>query len=469
MAEGLRARVSGPLVYVVNLVLMSGSLAVAYLYRVRCFGPTFTDDGVTEGDLLAAWFGKGCYTDIQVLWGGHSLFEHLLPYVNGGISADGAMLPGTIEYPVLSGLLTWLVALPASTDLQFYTNFAVVLSACALVTTVILVRLAGWRTLWWSLAPGVMLYATYNVEMFVVLFATAGIWATWRAERSTARTTRWLILAGVMLGLGAAAKLYPLLFAAPIALWALLPPRAANAAPSLHGLRWRRFLSVVVPAVAVILVVNVPFLLINVDGWLAGIRFQWTRDIDGSTNTIWYWGLQPYIDSDRVQQLLRGVVTLATLVGILVPLGWGLVRWLRRGEFPWLQASAAMLMAYLVLNKVHSPQYMLWLIPFFVVLRIRWPWIVAYSIADVFTGVGFFAKAASGTDSIEDSVWPQIFVLGVWGRAILLSALFFVVMQTRRAWDPGERRVCPHGRDREGWSTCAASSSPEEQAPGSIP
>ncbi|MFT4306910.1 MAG: hypothetical protein QM604_08470 [Microbacterium sp.] len=452
---GWRGR--GAVALVVNLVLTAATVVGAYLYRLPCFGPTFDANGTTSGDLVAAWFGKGCYTDFQVLWGGRSLFEHLFPYVNGGTAADGSLLPGSIEYPVLSGLLTWVVALPASTDLAFYTAFALVLGVCALGVTALLVRLAGWRALWWSLAPGVFLYATYNVEMFVVLLATAGLWAAWRAAGSADRSTRWLVASGVLLGLGAAAKLYPLLFVVPVALWALLPRTRVPGETPWSGLRWRGLVAVVVPAVGVLLALNVPFMLVNVDGWMAGVRFQWTRDIDGSTNTIWYWGLRPYSDRESVQALLRTVVSAATLIGILAPVVWGVVRWWRRGEFGWLQVSAAMLMAYLLLNKVHSPQYMLWLIPFFVLLRIRWPWIVAYYVADVFTGVGFFARAAAGTASIEASVWPQIFILGVWGRAILLFVLFFVAMRARPVWagsrqDPlaGDLGEPARRRDRHG-------------------
>lgn len=425
----MRSHGRGVVCLLVNLVLTAASVVGAYLYRLPCFGPTYDADGVTSGDLVSEWFGKGCYTDFQALWGGRSLFEHLLPYVNGGTAADGSLLPGSLEYPVLSGLLTWLVALPASTDRQFYTIFAVVLGLCALGITAVLVRLAGWRALWWSLAPGVFLYATYNVEMFVVLFATTALWATYRAVRSGQRRLTWLTLAGVLLGLGGCAKLYPLLFVAPIGLAALLPNGSRPHGRLLRTLHWRRFFAVVGAAVAVVGIFNLPFILINFDGWIAGIRFQWSRDIDGSTNTIWYWGLRPYIDDERVQIALRGIVTVATLVGILIPLVWGSVLWWRRGEFPWLQTSAAMLMAYLLLNKVHSPQYVLWIIPFFILLRLKWPWVVAYYIADIFTGVGFFARAAAGTASIEASVWPQIFILGVWGRAVLLLALFFVAMR----------------------------------------
>ena len=41
------------------------------------------------------------------------------------------------------------------------------------------------------------------------------------------------------------------------------------------------------------------------------------------------------------------------------------------GSYPWIGVSAAMLCGFLLLHKVHSPQYTLWLLPFFVLLRCR--------------------------------------------------------------------------------------------------
>ena len=41
------------------------------------------------------------------------------------------------------------------------------------------------------------------------------------------------------------------------------------------------------------------------------------------------------------------------------------------GPYPWVPVSAAMLCGFLLLHKVHSPQYTLWLVPMFVLLRVN--------------------------------------------------------------------------------------------------
>ena len=125
--------------------------------------------------------------------------------------------------------------------------------------------------------------------------------------------------------------------------------------------------------------------------------------------------------------------TAATGLSLIAICLLGLWRRHRDGVYPWLQVSAAMLCAYLIFNKVHSPQYALWLIPFFVLVRIPAPWILGYFVADVMTGVGFLKMIGSGTDSITASVWPQVLILGVWGRVVLLVLLIVVFLRAEPA------------------------------------
>ena len=103
--------------------------------------------------------------------------------------------------------------------------------------------------------------------------------------------------------------------------------------------------------------------------------------------------------------------------------------------YPWLPVCAAMVCGYLLFNKVHSPQFALWLLPFFVLLRIRAGWILAYFVADAAIGIGFFRwqyLIGSGMPSGSyDALSPQLVLIGVWGRAALLIALVVVFLRAR--------------------------------------
>ena len=102
----------------------------------------------------------------------------------------------------------------------------------------------------------------------------------------------------------------------------------------------------------------------------------------------------------------------------------------RTGRYPWLQVSAALLASFLLFNKVYSPQYVLWLLPFFVLLRIRWGWWVSYLAVDLLLYVGLFRWYYDITRGGDFGVAKQAAVLGVWGKAVLLALLYVVFLRS---------------------------------------
>jgi uncharacterized membrane protein len=247
-----------------------------------------------------------------------------------------------------------------------------------------------------------------------------------------------LVVAAIALGVGAAFKIYPMMFALPVALW------LGGGGWQPAGIRWRRAGARWLVAAAfaggtavVFALINLPFLVAGPSGWWASFQFQWSRPIDLTTNTIWFWGARPYSDSsnDAVQHDLAMLATITTLAALLLACALGWLRYRRDGAYPWLPVCAAMVCGYLLFNKVHSPQFALWLLPFFVLLRIRAGWILAYFVADAAIGIGFFRwqyLIGSGAPSgAYDALSPQLVLIGVWGRAALLIALFVVFLRSQ--------------------------------------
>lgn len=425
-AEAARRRRGAQLMLVVLVLLTGVTLLLGYANKARCVGPGFTAQGRSEPDYEVRIDRDVCYSDIQYLWLGRDIDQHVFPYIHGGMTSDGHLTGGAVEYPVLTGLLMWAGAIFAHNDGEYLFCSALLLAPFGLVTGWMLGRLARWRALVWAIGPPLVLYAFHNWELPVVACAVAAVYALHGRRTQTSLLTRSTV-ASVLLALGFAFKLYPGLFVAPLALYVLTASR-----PGL--LYWWGAVRVCLAAVATVVLVNLPFALLGYRGWQASFAFQAMRKVDLTTNSIWFWAFRPDSEPDDAafQHWVGWLSPILVVAAFVVAMAVGWWRWRRDGVYPWLGVSAAMLCGFLLLHKVHSPQYTLWLVPFFVLLAVPWRWVVAYLIADIAMDVGVFRwfyqlQQGHGGD-ISAGFAPQLMVVGVWGRAALLVVLFVVFL-----------------------------------------
>nr|WP_233158292.1 glycosyltransferase 87 family protein [Actinokineospora bangkokensis] len=427
------------------LVLLCGvALALGFANKDRCTGTTFDQWGRSTPDFAERKYREACYSDIQYLWVGRDVDRHVFPYVDGGITADGELRGGTVEYPVLTGLVIWLGALAVHTDAGFLLASALIMAPFGLVTAWLLGRLSRWRALVWALSPPLVLYAFHNWELPVVLCATAAVYVVHRGwgRRGVDRPLRHRAhAAAVLLGLGFAFKLYPAIFVLPLMLYVLTGGRGGAELPAGRRRDVAGMVTTALVAMGTAVAVNAPFALAGFDGWLASFTFQGQRKADITSNSIWYWALRP--DSEPQNDAVNHLVNIASPVAVFASfavaatIGW--VRYRREGTYPWVPVSAAMLCGFLLLHKVHSPQYALWLVPMFVLVRVRWGWIAAYFAADLAMGIGIFVWFADIADDVPAGVYDgfaaQAVMIGVWGRAALLVGLFTAFLTHRSTVD----------------------------------
>lgn len=412
---------AGAAAVVVAVLLCGLTMLLGYANKARCAGPEFTAEGRSSPAYSIRLGRDVCYSDIQHLWVARELGEHHVPYLSGGITSDGEIYGGTVEYPVLTGVLIWVGALGAETDAEFLLASALIMAPFGLLTAALLARLSRWRALLWSLGPPLVLYAFHNWDLPVVACAVGAVWVMhgWRTDRTVAERGT---VAAVLLGLGFAFKLYPAAFVLPLAAYVLTS----------RGDGWdvRGAVRVCFAAAGTAVLANLPFAVLGYQGWRGSIEFQRQREADITTNSIWYWGFRPISDSDGFQATVDVVSPLLVLASFAVALALGWRRYRSEGTYPWVAVSAAMLCGFLLLHKVHSPQYVLWLLPFFVLLQVRWEWIAAYLVADAAMGIGifrwFYVSGNGLPAGIGDGLDAQAVVVGVWGRAALLVALFVV-------------------------------------------
>ena len=256
---------------------------------------------------------------------------------------DWPYVDRVLEYPVLAGLLLGAAVAIGSSPFGAFVVVAVLSSLVTLGITWRLERRFGARAWRWAIGTPVLLYAFQNWDVFAIGALVLGLLAF---ERRRDRT------AGVMFGLGAAVKLFPLV---------VVPPLAA--------LRWahgdrdgaRRL---VVSALAAFALVNAPFALLHPSHWWWTYSFQSSRQ--ATWGSAWFYVLRmaglPVHGTGGAQ-----IADVVGAVALVVGLTWLVMRTVRDDLDAFAAAGAAVAICILA-NKVYSPTYDVWLVAFFVML-----------------------------------------------------------------------------------------------------
>ena len=355
-----------------------------------------------------------CYNDIQPLYLIRGVAEHDFPYVGGDL-VDGELVDSAVEYPVLTGVFMWASGYLAQDFKEYLEVSALLLAPFAFLSTYWLARISGLRAVMFAGSSAMVLYAFHNWDLLVVAAATAGIWMWWRDR---------FVWAAVLFGVGAALKMYPALF--------LLPLFFDRVAADDRREGFRSLLA----GLGTIILINLPFAIADFEGWWTTYGFHSQRL--PNYDTIWLIGMNPDAVADPSVPLVNVGTALLTALSIAIALVWGARRARSEGIYPFLQVSGALLCSFLLWNKVHSPQYALWLMPFFALVGVRLVWWVAYSIADLMVYVGVFRwfYDFGATQDLEEMTFAKsMLVAGVWVRAALLVLLFVVFMKAAPAVD----------------------------------
>ncbi len=288
-----------------------------------------------------------CYTDISPLYQLRGFAAGVFPFL-------GEPLPGQeyLEYPVLTGLYmqaaAWLTPAGSAdpSRIFFFWNVLGLLAALivTVVATALTVRRRPWDAAMVALAPALWLTATINWDLLAVALSAA-FFLAWSRRRLT-----W---AGVFLGLAIATKFYPILFLGPLL---ILCVRAGAL---------RAFARTAAIAVATWLIINVPFMVANFEGWSHFYVFSQDRGQDFGSVWMMLSSLGLTIAPDTLN-----FVALALFGALCIALAVLILRAPRRPRF----ASVALLVliAFVLTNKVYSPQFVLWLIPLAALARPRW-------------------------------------------------------------------------------------------------
>ena len=344
-----------------------------------------------------------CYSDLKTFFEYRGIRQMPFPYLQGGMRGN-QLLPGSIEYPVLTGIFAWVTAQMAWSARSYLAISALFLGALGLLISYLLARMAGWRALLWAAAPALVLYAFHNWDLLAVAPTVAGLWCWWHGRPA------W---AAFWFGVGTATKLYPAIFVGPLALEALFLGSGRAAAGRLAA------------GAGTTLLINLPFMLVNPSAWYATYAFHKLRP--PNIDSIWGLLSSSFATTSWSVEQLNLLTTILILSSFLVICILGWQRAYRDRTYPVIQVCGALLAAFLLWNKVHSPQYLLWLLPFFVLLRMSFLWWAALAIVD---GLVYLSVFYLGRVSL-DLAAPYL-QGSVYGRAALLLALTLVLLRSQR-------------------------------------
>ena len=339
-------------------------------------GATLKED--CFGAHIDYWRSRLCYSDVQPLYFARGIDHHVFPYIHATLHyGEGAH--GFNEYPVLTGVFMWLVGWVSWDSSSYLTATIILLALAAIAAAWLLWRMVGVHAIYWTASPVLALYAFHNWDLLAVAASVAGIYLWWSGRSP---------VAAFLFAVGGAFKLYPALFIIPLVCDQLV--------------RGQRRKAVEVGAVGFgsLALINLPFVLINASGWWTTYRFHADRppQINGTV-----WGLLDESFSTATENRL----SLLALVGVIAIVTVAL--YLRRTAvgYPVVEWCAVATAAVIVLNKVNSPQYLLWLLPFLALLPRRSIWWALAAVAVVhyvaLFGVDVFPLGLASADRLADA------------------------------------------------------------------
>jgi uncharacterized membrane protein len=360
----------------VMLIIALVFLALGYSSKAACLQTTGTG---TAEQRVGNWqnnraYYELCYSDTVPLYTAELLNLGKFPYKSSWIENDNTGKPkiqydGNIavrymEYPVLTGIyqytsmalaktytaLSKLVSVPITAEVVMFFNIAAFGLALAWLATVwAAAGLAGPRRIWdaalVAASPILIFQAFTNFDALATAFATGALLA-WARRRP--------LLAGAMIGLGVAAKLYPLLLFIPLVILALRTGRMREVAKA------------AVATVLTWLVVNLPIMVVFPRGWSEFFRLNTRRgdDMDSLYNVVKsFTGWRGFDHDLGFWQPPTVLNTVSAILFVSCCITIAYIALTAKNRPRLAQVAFLVIAAFLLTNKVWSPQFSLWLVP----------------------------------------------------------------------------------------------------------
>jgi|GEM_PF-691354 len=241
----------------------------------------------------------------------------------------------SFEYPVVIALFVYTMSVLGGSLTGYFLLSSLGLAAAALLCAHLLFLTAKGRRIesraipFFACSLSLLFFTIYNWDMLALLFTAMALY--FADKRKDA-------LASASLALGFCTKLFPALFLLPL----------------LMRRKWMGGIKIICTFVAVFLALNIYFIAASFNGW----SYQFTTHSSRGPNIDSVWGIIGLGFPGFSAQI--SIISFAMLGAAYILLNFRL----RRSDY--VQACLASLLVFLLFNKVFSPQYAIWLLPFFV-------------------------------------------------------------------------------------------------------
>ena len=245
-------------------------------------------------------------------------------------------LEKSIEYPVLTGFFIYLSWHLGKSLLGYALITWIFLTLCMATTALVLYKLAHLlkiseeRTYWFFIfAPSLIFFSIYNWDIVAVMLTVLAIYFFYNNKFG---------VSAAFLSLGFNAKLFPIVILPIMLLKTNLK----------QGIKMTSIFLII------FLILNLYFIVNSFDVWKDTYTFHSLRE--PNTDSIW---ALTHLKTTTINILSTALFLLSYLT---------LVYYNKKYDF--ISLSFMSLLLFLIFNKIFSPQYLLWLLPFFVLWEI---------------------------------------------------------------------------------------------------
>ena len=291
---------------------------------------------VTVGILALLQNKFGQFSDIRGFYGMHFYDgQHLWPF-SEKILLGETKIQHPVEYPALTGLIMWLLSFlvsPSDTAIFDYYRITASFQIALLASSAYLIyKLVGKKyAFYFILAPAVLYSLNRNWDIWAI---AAMLLAIYLFEKKRFQ------LSAILLAVSIATKFFPIVLMLPILIIFL------------RNKQLKPFIRYALTTGAAWTVINLPFILINFEGWAYFYKFSAERGL-GSASFFEITSI--VVPSITFSSIHFYILNMLALVGVTMYFA-------KLKSVPTLAATSFFVMfGFILFNKQYSMQYVIWL------------------------------------------------------------------------------------------------------------